>query len=212
MIRDIDELNKYFNQKNLHINKIIQLEPNKWAAQIIHTYTDTSEKWLLSAIQDSEEQVFEILNNIKEYDMTSIFKLCGDIFQYMSAEMLPKDKPVTLTVKSVKQEKVANRDGEQDRAVVHWKETKNGLVLGNKTNIRSLVSLFGADVDDWKDKKVVLHTEKVRAFGKVHNAIRIDEQATFKANVQQPQNQVAQPSLLETEQATNINNYTHEDS
>ena len=44
----------------------------------------------------------------------------------------------------------------------------------NTTNCETLTALFkSADVKDWVGKRIILHTEKVRAFGKMVDGIRV---------------------------------------
>jgi hypothetical protein len=60
-------------------------------------------------------------------------------------------------------------------------ETDKGLVL-NKTNTAALAGILGRDPRKWIGKKVVLRGEPGRYFGEMRTPIRIDIQATKRAN------------------------------
>lgn len=111
----------------------------------------------------------------KELIMTSIFKLAGDVFKYLSAEMMDQDKPVVMTIKAINTEEIANQQGKSEKGVIYFKETKRGMVLGNKTNLRNLIEATGTtEVEEMIGKKIKLRVEPFTAFGKSGMTIRID--------------------------------------
>jgi hypothetical protein len=68
-----------------------------------------------------------------------------------------KDKPVTLTVKSVDREMLSNGTGGEEGAVVmEFEETPKALVV-NRTNGVAFRALYGDDSGDWIGKQITLH-------------------------------------------------------
>jgi hypothetical protein len=83
-------------------------------------------------------------------------------------------EPVVATLKSVSPEQFEGDGGEMEtKAVARFEETAKALIL-NKTNFQMLASITGEqDTDNWTGIQVTLRAEKVAAFGKVHNAVRV---------------------------------------
>lgn len=102
----------------------------------------------------------------------NIFKT--DLFQYLEGDML-QGKTQTMTIKGFGFELVASERGEENKCVLSFNETDKSMIL-NKTNAKELAKLFGPETDEWVGKRVQLYTERVKAFGKVHNALRLREQ------------------------------------
>lgn len=68
-------------------------------------------------------------------------------------------KDVTVTLKSVKLEKLIREDNtEETKGVVFFHETGKGWVL-NVTNVKALVAMWGRETDDWVNKRVTLYPE-----------------------------------------------------
>ena len=67
----------------------------------------------------------------------------------------------------------ANPTGtEKPRVVLEFAECKKAVM--NTTNCTMISEVLGSpDINDWLGKQVILHTEKVRGFGKVTDAIRV---------------------------------------
>jgi hypothetical protein len=98
-----------------------------------------------------------------------------DLFPYIQGEALVGKPPVPLTMTTVSVEKVpSNRGVEETKYILYFKETKKGLIL-NKTNAARIIALYGRETDDWAGERIALYSEKVNAFGKNHNAVRVDE-------------------------------------
>lgn len=81
------------------------------------------------------------------------------------------DKTVTIT--GVKTERVHDgRGGEEDCTVVTLKECKP--MIANATNLRAIARFAGSPyIEDWPGKQITLTVQKVKAFGEVHDAIRV---------------------------------------
>lgn len=104
-----------------------------------------------------------------------------ELFPYIQGESLVGKASVTLTMTSVEAEKLPNHGGQEEtKYVLYFKETKKGLIL-NKTNAARIIALYGRETDEWAGQRISIHSEPVRAFGKNHNAVRVDEKKP-KAN------------------------------
>lgn len=96
----------------------------------------------------------------------------SDLFPYLEGEAI-KDSTLQLTIKDLKYEILKNHRGqEEQKPVIYFKENRKGMVL-NKTNAKILAVMFGPLTGGWENKVITIHTERVQAFGEVHNALRI---------------------------------------
>jgi hypothetical protein len=87
---------------------------------------------------------------------------------------------VTATIQSIQVESVTGTDGKkEDCMVMRFKESRVGSVemkpmIVNVTNAKTMENLFKSPyVEDWAGRRVTIGTEKVKAFGEVHDALRI---------------------------------------
>jgi hypothetical protein len=98
-----------------------------------------------------------------------------ELFPYIEGDQIARaGKDVILTMKRVEVEQIPNgRGGEEDKYILYFHETPKGLVL-NKTNVKKIIELVGSDdTGDWDGVKVSLYTERIKAFGEMHNATRV---------------------------------------
>ena len=99
-----------------------------------------------------------------------------DLFKYLAGEMF-SGREWTLTIEYVRTEEIRGHKEVEEKPVMYFQEVQKGLVV-NKTNAKYLIGLFGTDeTEDWRGKRITLYTEKVNAFGKIHDAIRVKESA-----------------------------------
>lgn len=133
------------------------------------------QKWFTSPTFNSiDELVDSLVRLLEDQTMTNIFKMTGDLFKFLTAEMIPNGgNLVTMTIKDVEEVELENQRGKQWRAVIRFKETDKGFVLGNKTNVRQMVKLLGPETDDWIGKRISLYRTEIQAFGKMQPVIRI---------------------------------------
>lgn len=96
----------------------------------------------------------------------------AEMFEYLAAEMLPADKPISMTIKSVKEDKVAGPRGEQVKVIIGFKERPKKLIL-NKTNARALAKALTPETDNWIGATVVLGVESVKVGKNVVPSIRV---------------------------------------
>lgn len=78
------------------------------------------------------------------------------------------------TIHGIELVKFEGEEGEEQRWVLHFKETPKGLSL-NKTNIQIIEKICGSDnTDDWMGKQIVLYwDDTVTYMGKVTGGIRV---------------------------------------
>lgn len=105
-----------------------------------------------------------------------------NLFPYIEGDFLVGLKDVVLTMKFVSSEMLPTHNGKsEEKFVLYFEETDKGLVL-NKTNCKTIVSLYGKLTEDWSGKQIALYGEKVNAFGDIHNATRIHPTVPAKKN------------------------------
>ena len=98
------------------------------------------------------------------------------LFPYLQGVML-KRGPVTMTMKYVQMETIEGDGGRKDeKPVLYFIERDKGLIL-NKTNAKMVAELYGPETDEWNGQVIELYAEKVNAFGKTHDAVRVRKPA-----------------------------------
>lgn len=96
------------------------------------------------------------------------------LFPYIEGQNLV-DKMMTLTICKIQTEKMKDHKGrDAEKYVLYFRETKKGLVL-NKTNAKRIAILYGCQTGEWDGKQITLYAEEVKAFGEIHNAVRVAE-------------------------------------
>lgn len=87
-------------------------------------------------------------------------------------------KPTVLTMADVAVEEVSvpAQGKAMPKITLSFKETDKRLIL-NKTNAKTVIKLYGPETDAWKGKPVELYSEAVKAFGSMHNAVRVRKPA-----------------------------------
>lgn len=78
-----------------------------------------------------------------------------------------------VTIEKTMQQTVNNGSGgSEDLPVIHIKGMKP--VVLNSTNIKAVARITGSNfIEDWVGKEITLYVQKVKAFGEMHDAIRI---------------------------------------
>jgi len=94
--------------------------------------------------------------------------------RFIGAWDMEGKKDVTVTIKSVKREELQANAGADasHKPVLYFEKTDKGMVC-NKTNAKAIAAAYGPDVDDWIGKKITIHTERISAFGEMHDALRV---------------------------------------
>jgi hypothetical protein len=97
----------------------------------------------------------------------------SNLFPYITGDSLV-NKPITLTMRHVSTEAVVvpNTNKTQEKELLYFEQTPKPLIL-NKTNAKAIAALYGGETDAWKGQPLELYTERVKAFGQEHNAVRV---------------------------------------
>lgn len=84
----------------------------------------------------------------------------------------------TLTIKSIAEEEMydAETGGKKKGLVMHFEEEDLPMVL-NVTNCEAISEVVGSDkLADWIGHRIIVGTSRIKAFGKMHDAIRVRTQ------------------------------------
>lgn len=102
---------------------------------------------------------------------------------YLGSYAIDEGKTVTATIKSVAKEKVIGEGGAtEDCIVCHFAEADVKPMILNATNCKKLAKLTGTPyIENWTGKKIVIGVEKIRAFGELVEALRIQKLADSKS-------------------------------
>jgi hypothetical protein len=78
-----------------------------------------------------------------------------------------------LTIKEVKKDFVFDGNGSKEECVViHFNESKPMVM--NATNLKAVSKVIGTPfIEDWVGNKLEVTSKKVKAFGEIHDALRI---------------------------------------
>ena len=85
-------------------------------------------------------------------------------------------KAIVLTISAVKQEKVLNLEtnAKTDEIVLHFAEKQYKPMILNTTNKQAIEKATGTPfIEQWAGNKIKINVEKVKAFGDMHDALRI---------------------------------------
>lgn len=88
-----------------------------------------------------------------------------------------KQHDLTVTITKVDQDEITGEGGRKDIVMTaHLKNHKPFVV--NNTNAKMIARVLGSPfIEDWINKSITLYVEKVRAFGDVHDALRVRSSA-----------------------------------
>ena len=94
--------------------------------------------------------------------------------KYINAADLDGQEDVLVTVRALGEEEIQNPEGgTEQKPVLRFENAAKGLIL-NRTNADTIAGLYGADIEHWTGKQILLFVEKgVHAFGKKWDVIRI---------------------------------------
>lgn len=81
---------------------------------------------------------------------------------------------LTLTIEKIKDEEVVTNGKGENCTVCHWTDKAYKPMILNVTNKKTLCKLYKTkDTEQLKGKSVVIGIDKVKAFGDIHDALRI---------------------------------------
>lgn len=109
-------------------------------------------------------------------------------------------KQFTLTIRSVTLEDMQSHDQKTVTKPCLWfTNATKGMVL-NKTNTMIIADLYGPETDAWAGKKITIYATKVRAFGKLEEAVRVREEVPPEPKPTANAAQVEEPSGLDDDE------------
>ena len=92
---------------------------------------------------------------------------------YIGAYSLQPGEKKVVKILSVGREKVKGTDGKETECTVAKLESEKPFIL-NKTNCKILTKVFGTPfIENWKNQKIIIHSEPVKAFGETVDALRV---------------------------------------
>lgn len=102
------------------------------------------------------------------------WKKMMDNSDYIGAYSFQPGEEKTLTIKSCGVERVHSPDGKTEECmVIHWRENEKPLIA-NVTNCKMIGKVLGSNyIEQWTGQRIVLGTDKVKAFGDVVEAVRV---------------------------------------
>jgi len=93
-----------------------------------------------------------------------------------SWDFMPGEKK-TLTIDQVTQEEVIDvqqNSAKKEVVVAYFKEKGVKPLILNKTNCKAIQNIYKTPyIQEWSGKRISIHIEKVKAFGKLEDALRI---------------------------------------
>jgi hypothetical protein len=82
-------------------------------------------------------------------------------------------KNIVATIKEIKKQMVHDGKGGQSECIVLFFDEYKPMIM-NATNLKVTAKTMNSNyIEDWIGKKIEISTEKVRAFGEIHDALRI---------------------------------------
>ena len=94
--------------------------------------------------------------------------------KYLGSWDFEPDEEKILTISQVKQEEVTSPDGDIEmKRVIYFVEDEKPMICNN-TNAATIADVHGTPyMEEWSGKGIILTVQKVQAFGKLTDAIRI---------------------------------------
>lgn len=196
------QVNKLAAQFNCRIYRIIH--NHGVMCQMVEETDTWAGHWAVGWHESEGAALAATYQHLQECEQMNIFGT--SLFPYLEGLMI-KDRPVTMTIKNVINEKVTSQRGTEIKTTVHFEERPKALIL-NKTNAKQIADFFGGETDDWIGKKITLYAEEGTWFGKHGYAVRVSEKLPkqsdpkpqAKANGKQSEN--GQPPLLGGDEQT----------
>jgi len=106
---------------------------------------------------------------------------------YIGAYAFQPDERKTITISNVTREIVKGPDGKKEECtIVHFAEPEKPLIL-NACNGKMISKMAGTPyIEQWAGTRIVLAVERVKAFGDVVDAVRVQNQKLPKAQTTIP--------------------------
>ncbi len=94
---------------------------------------------------------------------------------YLGAYALDEGVDLIATIKDVRRETVVGPDGKKEECtVIHFVESHIKPMICNATNAKTITKLYKTPyIEEWRNRKIQIFVDKVRAFGEIVEALRI---------------------------------------
>ena len=102
---------------------------------------------------------------------------------YLGSWDIPDNENILATIKNVEQSEIFNQQKQAKELCTTLKFVEKNILdmVCNKTNLKTLELIFKSPfVEDWQNKKINIGKEKIRAFGKLEEALRIKKELPNK--------------------------------
>ena len=189
-----DEINAALDGTPLYLERIFDYKFQYYAVLMYSPakcYTKGFNSPPYQSLTDLRQAVIDLLPLVTQEEIdVNIFS--SDIFEYLAAEMLPKDKNISMTIKAVYQDEVAGPRGTQTKVIVTFVERPKKFIL-NKTNARQLAAALGAETDHWKGASVLMGVDMVKVGREMVPSIRV-RNATLATDKRNGNGKVATPA------------------
>lgn len=162
------------------------------------TYQHFFSSGYFQSLEAAIEFMADVMADTEEFLMNVIKN--DTLFPNIRGVML-KERRVTLTL-SGKAKITETRDGDARVELFFSDHGKTAVV--NRTQVLILVDLYGPETNDWEGHKVVLYGEEGTWFGKHTWGIRIDADASRRADAAARKNGKASKASGEAQQAALI--------
>ena len=94
--------------------------------------------------------------------MPSIHELIPS--KYLTKYQLGDQQAALYTISNLRTENVGTEDEEVEKVVIFFDETPKGFVA-NKTNLNTLIAIYGEDYEGWVGKKIVVYFDPTIQYG-----------------------------------------------
>lgn len=92
---------------------------------------------------------------------------------YLGAYSLDENEERTIEILSVSREMITGADGKKEECTVAFLKAERPFIL-NVTNCKTISKVLGTPyIEQWAGKRVIIHVEKVKAFGEWMEALRV---------------------------------------
>lgn len=108
----------------------------------------------------------------KEPKMAKLSEMLPSTSTFLKADDIPEGKAIHLFIDCVKRQVIKNDEGEVEKPVLYFAGKDKGLVL-NRTNLDTLVKLFGDDADILNGREIVMYRTFANFRGQTVPAIRL---------------------------------------
>lgn len=123
---------------------------------------------------------------------------------YLGSWDLDEMKDITLTIKKAKSEITSGLKENSTKNIIYFEENYKPMIF-NASNSKVLKAITGSPyLEDWAGTKITIYVKEVKAFGELHDALRVKE---FK---QLPILTEDHPKYKAVKEAVKSGNYTIE--